>query len=247
MPIHDWTRVDPRLFQSFHLSWICSLSNALNQGALPGSHYAMIERKELPPLYDFADLGPPPTVSPETEKANADVVSHVADEPPPGRLLQRTSSYCYADVANRITIRNADSEVVSAIEIVVPGNKTTAAALRYFVDRCTTFLRRGIHLLVIDLFPPMQHDPFGIHGAIWQDMVAQSEERIAPPTERPRMLAAYSSGEELAACIEIRNVGDALTDMPVFLTSKTYVRAPLETTYEKAWSSFPEALKGRLD
>ena len=60
------------------------------------------------------------------------------------------------------------------------------------------------------------------------------------------MLAAYSVGQELTAYVEMRNVGDVLTDMPVFLTPETYVRAPLETTYEIACSSFPDVLKRRL-
>jgi hypothetical protein len=239
MPINDWTRIDPRLFQSFHLSWICSLSDALNQGALPGSHYAMIERKELPPLYDFADLGPAPKVSREDEKANASVVRHASDEAPPGRMVRRSSDHGYADVANRITIRNLDSEVVSVIEIVVPGNKATAAALRFFVDRSATFLRHGIHLLVIDLFPPTRHDPYGVHAEIWHEFVDEDEQQLAPPKERPRMLAAYSAGQELTAYVETRNVGDPLIDMPLFLTADEYVRAPPRSVIRKGMEQLP--------
>ncbi|HQU43458.1 MAG TPA: DUF4058 family protein [Pirellulales bacterium] len=247
MPIHDWTRVDARLFQSFHLSWICALSDSLNNGGLPGSHYAMIERKELPPLYDFADLGPPPKLDPHDEKANAAVVVSVAAEPPPGRILRLTSEYGYAAAANRITIRGVESEVVAVIEILVPGNKATTSALRSFVDRAASFLRHGIHLLVIDLFPPTRHAPFGIHAAIWQEFATEDTAEIAPPKERPRMLAAYSAGQELTAYIETRNVGDPLTDMPVFLRPEEYVRVPLEATYQKAWSNFPGVLKRRVD
>lgn len=247
MPIHDWTRVDERLFQSFHLGWICTLSDSLNNGGLPGSHYAMIERKELPPLYDFADLGPPPAISPEQQRVNAGVVKNVHDDPPLGRLVRRTSAYRYADAANRITIRNVDSEVCAVIEILVPGNKATSAALNYFLDRAAAFLRRGIHLLAVDVFPPTRHAPYGIHAAIWKAIIEDNLEKTAPPTERPRMFVSYSAGDEVAAYVEMRNVGDPLTEMPVFLTPDDYVQLPLESTYQKAWSSFPALLKQRVE
>jgi hypothetical protein len=247
MPLHDWTRVDARLFHDFHLSWICALSDSLNNGGLPGSHYAMIERRELPPLYDFTDLGPPPAVAPEQERANAEVVKNVQDDPPPGRVVRAQGADRFAEAANRITIRDVESEVCAVIEILVPGNKAVAAALTYFVDRSAAFLRRGIHLLVIDLFPPTRHAPHGIHTAIWKEFVEDGLENVAPPIERPRMLASYSAGAELSAFVEMRNVGDPLTDMPVFLTPDTYVRLPLESTYQKAWSSFPAVLKRRVE
>jgi len=32
-------------------------------------------------------------------------------------------------------------------------------------------IRQGIHLLVIDLFPPGQRDPQGLHKAIWDEFL----------------------------------------------------------------------------
>lgn len=43
MPIHDWARVDAGLFHAFHQSWIVSLCNALNAGALPVDYFALPE------------------------------------------------------------------------------------------------------------------------------------------------------------------------------------------------------------
>ena len=247
MSIHDWTRVDAGLFQDFHLSWIAALSGSLNNGGLPGSHFALIERKPLPPLYDFVTLEPPKALDPLEEQANAEIVMNVVADPPPTRIVRRTSSHAYAARANRITIRDRDCEVVAVVEIVVPGNKSDAAALRAFVERSAAFLRHGIHLLVVDLFPPTRGDPYGIHRAIWDQFADEQSDEVAPPRERPRMLASYSAASELTAYVETRNVGDPLTDMPVFLTPEKYVSVPLEKTYQKAWNGFPAVLRGRLE
>jgi hypothetical protein len=48
MPMHDWTRVDPYDYHTFHLYWIVSLASALNQGRLPNSYYAMADQVTSP-------------------------------------------------------------------------------------------------------------------------------------------------------------------------------------------------------
>ena len=45
MPIHDWQRVDAGVFHDFHIAWIASLSQALNQGILPADYYALAEQR----------------------------------------------------------------------------------------------------------------------------------------------------------------------------------------------------------
>jgi hypothetical protein len=54
--------------------------------------------------------------------------------------------------------------------IVSPGNKCGTHALQDFVNKSLAYLDQGIHLLVIDLFPPTSRDPQGIHKAIWQEV-----------------------------------------------------------------------------
>jgi hypothetical protein len=43
MPIHDWTRAQAGLFHSFRHRWLGALCDALNGGALPEDHVALIE------------------------------------------------------------------------------------------------------------------------------------------------------------------------------------------------------------
>jgi hypothetical protein len=72
-----------------------------------------------------------------------------------------------ASHANRISIRRRLSEVVCIIEIVSPGNKSSRAGLRSFVEKTHEFLNAGVNILILDLFPPTSRDPEGIHKAIW--------------------------------------------------------------------------------
>ena len=60
----------------------------------------------------------------------------------------------YASRANRIVVKHHLGRIIAVIEIVSPGNKDSRAALRDFVEKTVDCLRRGIHVLIVDLFPP---------------------------------------------------------------------------------------------
>jgi hypothetical protein len=60
-------------------------------------------------------------------------------------------------------------------------------------------------------------------------------------------LVAYEAEPQPAAYVEPVAVGDMLPDMPIFLKPGYYVPAPLETTYQTAWSVFPAPLKRLLE
>ena len=65
----------------------------------------------------------------------------------------------YALKADRVAIRHRLGDLVAVIEIVSPGNKSSKAAIRSFVDKAVQFLHQGVHLLIIDLFPPTPRPP----------------------------------------------------------------------------------------
>ncbi len=238
MPIHDWTRVSAGTFHHFHLSWIASLSNALNTGGLPPDYFALAEQVSGGPIPDVVTL----RIEPRPGRPPGGVA--VATAPPRTRIVRQVETDAYARKANRLTIRDPRGRVVAVIEIVSPGNKDSRAALRAFVEKAADFIREGIHLLVVDLFPPTPRDPQGVHKAIWDEI---HDEPFDPPPDKPLTLAAYSSGVPKTAYVEPVAVGDALPDMPLFLEPGVYVPAPLEPTYQAAWAVFPAALKGPLE
>ncbi len=86
--------------------------------------------------------------------------------------------------------------------------------MRTFVEKTSNLIVQGVHLLVIDLFPPSKRDPQGIHKAIWDEFV---EEDFELPADKPLTLASYDAGPPPTAYVEPIAVGDALPDMPLFL------------------------------
>lgn len=238
MPIHDWTRVRSNRFHDFHQSWTVAIRNALNEGRLPPGFFAMVEQKTGGPEPDIITL----ELTPPAGSAPGGVA--VAVQPPKARFVTRSEAAGYARKANRITVRHPDGEVVAIIEIVSPGNKDSQHAVRAFARKAVGLLQAGVNLLIVDLFPPSRRDPQGIHKIIWDRI---HDEPFALPPDKPLTLAAYAAGTEIAAYVESVAVGDALPDMPIFLTTDHYVSCPLEATYQTAWQQFPAPLKGPLE
>jgi hypothetical protein len=239
MPIHDWNRVRPNRFHDFHQGWTIAISKALNTGQLPSGYFALIEPKAVAPkpAVITLDLDPPAGASPSAGLA-------VAAVPPKARFVTRSEAAGYARKANRITVHHPDGDVVAVIEIISPGNKDSRHAIRAFARKAVAFLQAGVHLLIVDPFPPGPRDPQGIHKVIWDRI---RDEPFQLPPDKPLTVAAYAAGTETVAYVEPIAVGDPLPDMPIFLTADWYVPCPLETTYQTAWEQFPAPLKGPLE
>jgi hypothetical protein len=241
MPIHDWTRVDAGLFHAFHQRWISALSDALNTGVLPSDYYALAEQSVGGLVPDILTLRPAAD-EPEVDAESSG--SAVATAPPRTRIVRQAEERIYVRKADRIVVRHRHGEVVAVVEIVSPGKKASAYALRAFVEKSAELIDQGIHLLVIDLFPPGKRDPQGIHKAIWDEFVEEEFER---PDDKPLTLASYDAQPLPIAYVEPVAVGDVLPDMPIFLRPGKHVPAPLEATYQTAWTFFPSPLKRLLE
>ncbi|MBY0527774.1 MAG: hypothetical protein K2R98_30530 [Gemmataceae bacterium] len=152
--------------------------------------------------------------------------------------------HIYAARANRIVVKHHLGRTIAVIEIMSPGNKDSRAALRDFVEKTIDFLRAGIHVFIVDLFPPSPRAPFGIHKAIWDEIV---EEDFVFPAGKDRILASYQTGAERTAYVEPVAVGDRLPDMPLFLSQALHVMVPLEPTYLAAWDAAPEELRRAVE
>jgi Protein of unknown function (DUF4058) len=240
MPIHDWTRVDAGLFHDFHQSWTVALRDALNMGVLPPDYFALVEQHVGGPIPDVLTL----SLGSAAPESPSDAHTHaVATAPPRMAAARGNPSRLYARKANRITVRHRHGRVVAMIEVVSPGNKSSRAEFRAFVEKTAELLQQGVHILVIDLFPPGPRDPNGIHKAIWEEF--EGEELQSRPG-KSLTLASYDASS-FVAYVESVAVGDALPDMPLFLQPEQYVPAPLEASYMASWSTFPAALKGLLE
>lgn len=239
MPIHDWTRVRANRFHHFHQRWMAAICDSLNAGRLPPGYFAMVEQITGGPEPDIVALELGPLPAPALTGGLA-----VAAHPPKVRYVARSDAAAYARKADRIMIRHPDGDVVAAIEVVSPGNKDSDRAIRAFARKAIEFIESGINLLIIDLFPPSRRDPHGIHKFIWDRL---RDDPFALPPDKPLTVVAYAAGTETEAYVDPLAVGDALPDMPVFLTADRYVLCPLEETYQTAWAQFPGPLKPPLE
>jgi hypothetical protein len=233
MPIHDWTCVDVGIFHAFHHDWITEISRALNRGVLPSAYYALPEQLA-------GDFGPDVLTLCRREKEGLPSVPEqgeggVAVEVAPPKVCMRVRSAAnrYAARAKAVTVRHVSNHrVVAMLEIVSPGNKDNRNGLSAFVRKARGALAAGIHLLIVDLFPPSVRDPTGIHGAVWGE---DCEPDYALPEDKPLTLVAYTGGASAEAFIEFARVGGSLSEMPLILTPEVYVPVPLEATYQSAW------------
>jgi len=242
MSIHDRTRVDAGLFHAFHQSWISILARALNTGVLPADYYALPEQSIQGPIPEVLTLK---LSSGRNELNGTGSGMAVALAPPRTRVVRHAEERIYVRKADRIAVRHRHGHIVAVVEIVSPGNKASSNALRTFVEKTSDLIMQGIHLLVIDLFPPSKRDPQWIHKAIWDEFV---EEDFDLPVDQRLTLAAYDAGPPPVAYVEPIAVGEALPDMPIFLKPEFYVRAPLEETYRTTWDDFfPAPMKSLLE
>jgi len=235
MALHDWSRVPAGLFHDFHQSWSIRIKDALNAGRLPKGLSALVEQRAGPCESDVL------AIERQNRPPNSGDGSGVAvAERPMTSIVRRTTRSIYAVRANRVVVRHHLGRIVAVIEIVSPGNKDSRAALRDFVEKTIDFLRAGIHVLIIDVFPPTPRDPLGLHKVIWDEIL---EEDFTFPEGKDRILASYETGSVRGAYVEPVGVGDELPEMPLFLTNDIHVKVPLEQTYRATWDASPEELR----
>jgi hypothetical protein len=225
MPIHDWTRVSSGGFHTFHQDWTIEICRTFTELKVEGLE---------PDVTSIRATGLPTPGGPA-----------IAD-PPRDRQVARieSDSATYARKANRITVRHEFGAVVAVIEVVSPGNKDSRHGIRAFTEKVLQFLRAGVNLLVIDLFPPGPRDPAGIHQVIWENLTDGPFE--PRPPDKPLTVASYDAGNDLIAFVDPVAVGDVLPDAPLFLAPGWHVKVPLERTYSASWDVTPEPIRERV-
>lgn len=182
MPMHDWTRVNAGIYHDFHNEWTLAIKRSLNNGLLPKDYYALTEQPAGPFVPDVIALQKPVGMNgtlPDTGPGGGVLL---AEAPPRVRFhAEVIDADVYARRARQVTIRHvSEHEVIAMIEIVSPGNKDSIYKFRAFVEKSATLIWHGIHLVVIDPFPPTPRDPQGIHKAIGSSSPATTISRCRP-------------------------------------------------------------------
>lgn len=233
MPMHDWTRVRSGTYHHFHQDWTIELARQLNRGILPRGYSALADQRVNGPESDVVTFH-------RTGKNPVGRGTSVLDAPLRTRMKAQLESdaTAYARKANRIAITLDKERVVAMIEIVSPGNKDSRHAMNSFTNKAVEFLQNGIHILIVDPFPPTRRDPEGIHQVIWEEL---SNTRFETrPSDKPLTAASFDAADTLTAYVEPFAVGDRIPDMPLFLEPGWYVQAPLESSYQVSLDSLAE-------
>jgi hypothetical protein len=240
MPVHDWSKVDANLFHEFHQCWAMKLHDTLNR-ILPDGYSALVEQHApvfVPDVLTVERRANENRQKPKTGRT-------VTLPKPKTRFTEAMKERSLAKRGNRIAIHHGLGNIVCILEIVSPGNKRGRKALGDFVDKTTDFLDAGINVVLIDLLPPNNLAPAGLHRLIWLE---PSDSGFELTDTEPLLLAAYRAEAEYTnlgaeAFLERVAVGAALPDMPAFIEPDFYVNVPLEATYMEAWNSCPKDMR----
>ena len=144
-----------------------------------------------------------------------------------------------------LTIRHASGHrIVAFLEILSPGNKDRTTSVQELVNKVDSALMQGIHVMIVDLFPPGRFDPQGLHGAIW---ARYGMEEYVVPSAQPLTVCSYRAVAPVEAYIEHLAIGDPLPDMHLFLDVETYINVPLELAYQAAFQDMPAFLRDVLE
>jgi len=229
--MHDWTRVTAGIYHAFHHEWISQINRAILP-LLPPDYYSLPEQQA-------AGFGPDILTLEINDQEPSRNTGTVATLPrPTTRMFQETPTEFYLRKKKSVVIRHSSGDrIIAMIEVVSPGNKNSAGAIRPFVSKARELLQQRVHLLLIDPFPVSIRDPRGLHAAIFDEF---QDDPLALPEDRPMSLIAYECADRVRTYLEPIAVGDVLPNMPVFLYPDMYIEVPLESTYNRAWEIVPE-------
>jgi Protein of unknown function (DUF4058) len=236
MPIHNWKSVESGIFHDFHQGWSWMIRQALN-GILPSDHYAVVEQCAVT---SESARYEPDVVTLQTDVLDSESSGVALAAPPQTTRRMRADLDAYTAKKNIVVIRHVSRDrIVAIIELISPGNKSSIRDTKQFVTKVEDLLRREIHVMLVDLFPPSRTNPYGIHDAIWQNFDSHDPLPIDPA--KSLLAVSYENHGDgvLEAYIEPLAIGDSIPDMPIFLRPGGCVMVPLEATYNSAFDAVP--------
>jgi hypothetical protein len=243
------------IFHHFHHEWISEISRTINRRLAGTDYYALAEQVAGGLGPDVLTLQRPLGKShAHSAKRATNPNGHqsvgtltLTDNPPQVRFRITEPPKWYAAKKMSVTIRHvSEDRVVAVIEIISPGNKDSRNGLMKFVQKTDELLAAGIHLSLVDLFPPTPRDPEGIHPMVWGEGKGEGDEFRFDPA-RPLTCASYIAGPVPQAFVDPAAIGEKLPDLSVFLTSVEYISVPLEATYQAAFDAVPEVWRDVLE
>lgn len=224
MPLHDWTSLPG--WVGVHQVWIVELLYAL--------------KPQLPAAYR-AYIGTTPTFAiggPDDGRPDVGVRDWSAGGPPAGLIpdagFEPDEEVAVAALATDTALLvERSGRLIAAIELVSPRNKDRVAAQAAYAAAYTSYLLRGVHLLLVDV----HRRPTAFSFA---DQVARGLRLAQPAVAAPFAVgyrvgdAAPDGGRFLAVWRRPLAVGEPLPPMRLPLSADESVAVDLEGTYRRA-------------
>ncbi|MBA4067512.1 MAG: DUF4058 domain-containing protein [Isosphaera sp.] len=222
MPLHDWT--DRPGWEGLHIFWMTEIARAL--------------RADLPPGYR-AVIGASPLVAVGAVPVKPDVeVTNGAPRPAPvparAAAPQPDAEVAVATLEEDTAVQvERDGRLVAVVELVSPRNKDRPTAREQYAARYLSYLRAGVHTLLVDA----HRRPLGFS---FPQLIAASLGQELPAPAAPSAVSyrvggpAATGGRMLAVWRQPLAVGDPLPPMPLALTADEAVMVDLESTYGRA-------------
>src|SRR5262245_1603603 len=190
MPVHDWTKVEAGVFHAFHVGWIATLQQSLNQ-LLPKDYYALAEQHAGEVIPDILTLQLAEPSTPEASFSSNGGGVAIA----PARVGRRVTgdwAITAKGTPRTLSIRHISGHrLVAMIEIVSPANRDRRKHATSFISKGVAALGAGVHLMIVDLFPPGPFDKHGLSAMIWRGVVTKSKETT--PVDKPLTIASIIS------------------------------------------------------
>jgi hypothetical protein len=221
-----------RHWESFHGRWAAAISDGLND-SLPADYFAEFQvtlgtRIEVD-VGTFTEEGmPQPTPA---DDGGVAVQTCLWAPPTPVAVLPAAFP---DDIGVRVFSTAAGPTVVAAIELVSRGNKDREETRQAFTAKCSTYLQRGIGLIIVDIVTSR-------HANLHDELMALHGHSEPAPFPKPTWLYASAyrpahRGErnEIDLWREPLAVGQPLPTLPLAVRGLGCLRIDLEETYMEA-------------
>jgi len=219
-----------RAWTSFHGAWCTYIAEDLNDH-LPEGYFAE-------PNVQFAI---------EIDVATWEESGGAPCEMPPaeGAWLRSQPPVVVTDVVEvRVRQNEGGTVLAGAVELVSPANKDRPAARDEFVAKCSTYLRQGVGLVVVDVVTERRAN---LHRELMARVVPEAP---AVPDADLYATAYRPVSRDMQSTLEVWHealrVGGTLPTLPLWLRGGVCLRRDLDATYERTCRKlrFPSASNG---
>lgn len=228
MPLHDWT--DERGWDSVHPLWLTYLLEYV-QERLPEGYKAF--------------LGGVPSLAVDSGRGKPDVSVRQWGREPVAPTAASGTSILEPDLETSGIIRldpqravhiDFHGQLIAAIEIVSPRNKDRTDSKETYTNRYLSYLRLGVHLMLVDVLP--RPKSFSFSDAITNGLGMELSPLPPPFAAVYRVGEVIPVGEDMGSLVALWRrplpVGQSLPVLPLPLSVHRAVLIDLEETYHRA-------------